>query len=197
MSWKKWGRSAVKQASGRLLELADQADERGGELRDKVTEKLRTSRRINRLKATLTTPAAKPEATQPARPVAVDEAFSFGDARKPAQVFGARSCPWSGRAMRLFSNEGIDATYLDLDHPASGPLREELRVETGQVTVPYVYLRGDFIGGFNALDEIHRLGQLPQRVLPEEERTNSADGVRVEVAQRTSSVDGVNRPPES
>ena len=36
--------------------------------------------------------------------------------------------------------------------------------------MPYVYLRGEFVGGYNALDEIERLGQLDQRLLPREER---------------------------
>ncbi len=35
--------------------------------------------------------------------------------------------------------------------------------ETKQNTQPWMFLRGEFIGGFNALDEVYRLGQLESR----------------------------------
>lgn len=109
------------------------------------------------------------------------EAFSFGDARQAAQVFGTRSCPWSDRALSLFEGADIKATYLDLDHPGSDSIRKQLRSETGQGTVPYIYLRGQFIGGFDALDEINRLGQLTYCVLPEAEQLAHADHGKFEI----------------
>ncbi len=112
------------------------------------------------------------------------EKFSFGDARKPAQVFGARSCPWSGRALRVFESAGVKATYMDLDLDGSSAIREELRVETGQLSVPYVFLRGQFIGGFNALDEVQRLGQLEYLVLPKAEREAHPNHGKIEIAAR-------------
>ena len=42
--------------------------------------------------------------------------------------------------------------------------------ETKQQTVPFVYLRGQFIGGFNALAEIERLGQLEFALMTPDER---------------------------
>ena len=42
--------------------------------------------------------------------------------------------------------------------------------ETKQHTVPFIYLRGQFIGGFNALAEIERLGQLEFALMTAEER---------------------------
>ena len=64
----------------------------------------------------------------------------------------------------------------DSDHE---PLQAKLIDETKQNTVPYIYLRGEFLGGFNALDEIHRLGQLSDRIKPKSERK-----ANVEVAPR-------------
>lgn len=111
-------------------------------------------------------------------------AFSYGDVRKAVQVFGARTCPWSSRALRLLKSEGIEPVYLDLDHEASRAMRDELRNETGQASVPYVFLRGEFIGGFDALDEICRLGQLGYFVLPEAERSKHPDHGKFAVAKR-------------
>jgi glutaredoxin len=193
---KKWSRQALKDASTRLLDVADRADERGGEIRDQIKEKLRTSRRLAELKKSLTTSSTTDSKHQaedklaPATPSKKEpDVFSYGDARKAAQVFGARSCSWSGRSLRLFESAGVQATYLDLDHPGSGPIREELRKETGQHTVPYIYLRGQFIGGFNALDEIHRLGQLPYLLLTEAEREQHPDHGKIEIAPRKRDFD--------
>ena len=124
------------------------------------------------------------------------ESFSLGDARKAAQVFGARSCPWSGRALRVFESAGVKASYMDLDIDGSFPIREELRKETGQRSVPYVFLRGRFIGGFDALDEVQRLGQLEYLTLSEAERQAHPNHGKVEIAPRTNHLDTTNSPPE-
>jgi glutaredoxin len=197
---KKWSRVALKEASERLLQVADRADELGGELRDQVKEKLRTSTRLANLKKSYqenlvpqSHTVQRNQVENKTTPVPREaEVFSFGDARKAAQVFGARSCSWSGRSLRLFESAGIKATYLDLDLAGSDSIREELRVETGQLTIPYIYLRGRFIGGFNALDEIERLGQLAYYVLPEAERLTHPDHGKVNISPRTSNVDALN-----
>lgn len=213
MNIRKWGIKTLKDASESLLEALDRADERGGELRDQIKEKVLTSRRIAALKNGLmkrptlsSTDNAAAEGVvptagaQPAVPSSVPspraaEVFSYGDARKPAQVFGARSCPWSGRSLRLFESTGINAVYVDLDLAGSGSIREELRAQTGQQTIPYIYLRGRFIGGFNALDEIYRLGQLPYYVLSEAERQLHPDHGKIDIAPRASKIDAFDRPP--
>ena len=57
---------------------------------------------------------------------------------------------------------------------------------TRQHTVPYVYVRGAFLGGFDALDEIDRLGQLEEMVKSADERgaSNNTSRTRIVVAPR-------------
>ena len=57
--------------------------------------------------------------------------------------------------------------------PSTDTVALPLALETKQNTVPYVYLRGVFIGGFNALSEIERLGQLEVALMSAEERANA------------------------
>jgi glutaredoxin len=195
-----WGKRAIERVGARALEAVDKLDERGGEVRDLLKDRLQNSKHLAAFKQGL---EGFPKEMDPppkigsARSTNDDAAFSFGDSRKPAQVFGARSCPWSGRAIRLLEAQGVQITYLDLDHEGSATIRQELETETGQLSVPFIYLRGCFIGGFNALDEIHRLGQLEYLILPDAERLSHPSHGKVEVADRRASRDGLDRPPGS
>ena len=57
--------------------------------------------------------------------------------------------------------------------------------ETKQHTVPFIYLRGQFIGGFNALAEIERLGQLEFALMTKEERAKAPPHLRsIEIVSR-------------
>ena len=57
--------------------------------------------------------------------------------------------------------------------------------ETKQATVPFVYLRGQFIGGFNALSEVERLGQLELALMTKDERATAPAHLRaVEIVAR-------------
>ena len=192
---KEWGLKAAAKTGRTLLSVADRADERGGELRDQLQEKLKSSERLAQLRDGIkewTTPAEKQSATLESTELRQAKAekivFSYGDDRAAAQVFGGRGCPWTGRAIALLESQGIETKHVDLDHAASGPMREELSVETGQMTVPYVYLRGEFIGGYNALDEIYRLGKLEYLTLSVSERSAHPDHGRFEIPERPTSM---------
>lgn len=195
-SLKNWSQERLKEAGAKLLRVADRADERGGELRDRLKDKIEDSERLTRFREVLRTSSSSERSSDaPAQSAAelahesvqsslssrVPTSFSYSDPRKPAQVFGTRRCPWSDRAVRLLESEEIETSYVDLDHPASGPMRDELQAETGQRTVPYIYIRGKFIGGYSQLDEIHRLGQLEYLTLPESERRKHPDHGRIEI----------------
>lgn len=108
----------------------------------------------------------------------------LGDPGRAAQVFGRRSCPWSGRVVSLLESARIEHSYFELDSYGGDGVLRELKLETKQDTVPYVYIRGRFIGGYNALDEIHRLGQLEYLSLPEAERALHPLHGRIEIAPR-------------
>lgn len=128
-------------------------------------------------------------ATAPVKPTpAVPQ---LGDPEKPAQIFGRQSCPWTGRALALMERESATCDFVDLDEPENGMLSSWLISETKQNTNPYVFLRGRFVGGFNALDEIVRLGQLPYELMTPAERARQPSRIRIEVVPR----DDNGRPP--
>ncbi|HMJ14976.1 MAG TPA: glutaredoxin [Polyangiaceae bacterium] len=110
--------------------------------------------------------AEPPAAQVPLAPV-------VGDATRPAQIFGRESCLWSGRVVRLLQDRSIEHDYVDLDDPINQSLHVQLVSLTKQQTSPYVFLRGEFIGGYDALSEIDRLGQLSARVAFADERQPS------------------------
>ena len=116
----------------------------------------------------------------------------LGDPEKPAQIFGRLSCPWTGRAVALMEREGASVDFVDLDAPQNASLSSWLVVETKQNTNPYVFLRGRFIGGFNALDEVARLGQLSVEMMTPAERARQPSRIRIEIAPRD---DADRRPP--
>lgn len=127
--------------------------------------------------APLSAPAAPPvSAAKPEEPI--------GDLHQPAQVFGRDADPWTGRVKLLLRDRQVDFSYVDLGLDENLPLAARLVRETAQVEGPYVYLRGELIGGYNALSELERLGQLDDRLLPLDERQKPVGGVRIVVASR-------------
>jgi glutaredoxin len=196
---KKW----TKQAAEKVVAALNRADEIGGEVRDYLQEKVATDpryvtarKRIAKLfgrdyesrdeaqqKATVKAAAVAAAAATTAGPKKVDGAI--GDPTVKAQIFGKRSCPWSGRAITLLERHKVDFDFVDLDEPEHEQKITRLVLETKQNTVPYIYLRGYFIGGFNALSEIERLGQLEVAMMTPEERKNAPAHLRnVEIVPR-------------
>lgn len=88
-----------------------------------------------------------------------------GDPTIAVQLFTKDSCPTCHRALRLLEDARIEATVLAIDAPVNAYLAPLLSAETGQTTVPYVFIRGQFIGGYNELDQLQRLGELETRIL--------------------------------
>jgi glutaredoxin len=198
----------TKQAAEAVVGMLNRADELGGEVRDYLQDQIATNPRYvaarKRLaglfgrryesRAEVTAAAAKVEAKKAAvaapTPVKVNPT-GFGNAAVKAQIYGKKSCPWTGRAITLLERHKVDFDYLDLEEPEHEGKAVGLANETHQHTVPYVYLRGQFIGGFNALAEIERLGQLDFALMTAEERANVPAHQRVEVVSRPNTDEAV------
>jgi glutaredoxin len=192
----------TKKATERVMHALNRADEIGGEVRDYIQDKVVTDRRYvsarkriaklfgrgfesreeSETKAKVV--AEHKAAVAAVTPVAV-ASKGFGDPSIKAQIFGRKSCPWSGRAITLFEKQKIDHDFVDLDDPEHEAKMTALTLETKQNTVPYIYLRGHFIGGFNALSEIERLGQLEVALMTKEERDKAPAHLKsVEIVAR-------------
>jgi glutaredoxin len=190
---KKW----TRQATEKLFAALNRADELGGEVRDFLQDRVARDpryvaarRRIARLfgdryesrdetaaKAVAReqqTAAAAATAAQTEKPTRA----GFGDPSIKAQIYGKKSCPWSGRAITLLERHKVDFDLVDLEEPEHEAKLTALILETKQHTVPFVYLRGQFVGGFNALSEIERLGQLEVALMSAEERAAAPPHLR-------------------
>jgi glutaredoxin len=195
---KKW----TQQATEKVLSALNRADEIGGEVRDYLQEKVATDpryvtarKRIAKLlgRKYESRDEAQVKAQVRAEKVAATAATTapkkqdagFGNPGLKAQVYGKKSCPWSGRAITLLERHKVDYDFVDLEEPEHEAKQTGLVLETKQNTVPYIYLRGAFIGGFNALSEVDRLGQLEVLLMTPEERKNAPAHLRgVEIVAR-------------
>lgn len=195
---KKW----TAQATEKLLSALNRADEIGGELRDYVQDKVVTDPRYVSARKTVArwlgrSYESREEAAQKAQVKAAKTAAAaatapaetarrgLGDPAIKAQIYGKKSCPWTGRAISLLERHKVDFDFVDLEEPEHEAKLAPLALETKQNTVPYVYLRGRFVGGFNALSEIERLGQLEVALMSKEDLDRAPAHVRaVEIVPR-------------
>jgi glutaredoxin len=194
----------TKQATAKLFAALNRADEIGGEIRDFLQDRVATDPRYVAARKRIATlmgktfesksegeAKAQQHAEKVAKAAAVgtqvkkDASQGFGDAGVKAQIFGKKSCPWSGRAITLLERHKVDFDFVDLEEPEHESKALGLSLETKQNTVPYIYLRGKFIGGFNALSEVERLGQLDVAMMTADERANAPAHLRsVEIVAR-------------
>lgn len=205
MSWlKTTAKSTGKRALERAISGLNRADEIGGEIRDFVQDRVlrderyvRVRKRIDQIRGKVYTSRSEAEMEAASQAAAVARAApppaasvpvaqkGLGNADIPAQIYGKSSCPWSGRAIRLLEDLKVDYDFIDLDDADNGKLEGKLVAETSQKTTPWIYLRGQFQGGYDALSEIHRVGQLEYLLLSEEEKKHANPALRnVVVAPR-------------
>jgi glutaredoxin len=194
---KKW----TAQATEKLLTVLNRADELGGELRDYLQDRMATDPRYVSARKAMAKllgrtyesrgevahkAQVKAEKTAAAAAVTPEKKVrSLGDPSIKAQIYGKKSCPWTGRAITLLERHKVDFDFVDLEEPEHEAKLTPLAVETKQNTVPYVYLRGKFVGGFNALSEIERLGQLEVALMSAEDLASAPAHVRsVEIVPR-------------
>src|SRR4051812_35559262 len=107
-----------KQAAEKVVAALNRADEIGGEIRDFVQEKMATDPRYVKARKAVAKllgrefeSHAEVQSKQQAKAAAVAAVAAptpvkkqhkgFGDPTIKAQIFGKKSCPWSGRAITL------------------------------------------------------------------------------------------------
>lgn len=188
----------TKQATARVLAALNRADEIGGEVRDFIQDKMTADPRYIKVRKAVAKLfgreyVSRPEAAQQAAaaeaarkaaaapspaPKKQTASTGFGNPEIKAQVYGKKSDPWTGRAITILERNKVDFDFVDLEEPEHESKLVPLTNETKQHTVPFVYLRGQFIGGFNALAEIERLGQLEYALMTPEERANAPEHLR-------------------
>jgi glutaredoxin len=197
----------TKRATAKLFAALNRADEIGGEVRDYIQDRVLTDPRYVRARKRIAGMfgkgyESKHEATVRVESAAAERAAVASTAEAPAaaakkgeralgnpdvkaQIYGKKSCPWSGRAISLLERHKVDFDWVDLEEPEHEPLLIRLLNETKQQTVPFVYVRGQFVGGFNALSEIERLGQLEFALMSADERNNAPAHLRsIEIVAR-------------
>ena len=197
-------KQVTKQATEKLFAALNRADELGGELRDYLQDRVVTDpryvtarKRIAKLfgreytsQAEVAARAKRTEAKKAAAaaptpaPKSAGDGSALGNASITAQIYGKKSDPWTGRAITVLERNKVDFDNIDLEEPEHEPKLLRLINETKQHTVPYVFLRGQFIGGFNALAEIERLGQLEYALMSADERAKVPAHARFEIVPR-------------
>ena len=70
-------------------------------------------------------------------------------------------CAWSNRAIRLLRSYSIPHNVHNIKDDESFLL---LKQKTGLSSFPQIFIDGDFIGGYDALNELHNNGKLKQFV---------------------------------
>lgn len=200
----------TKQATEKLVAALNRADEIGGEVRDFLQDRVAKDPRYVSARKRIAklfggryesreeaAAAAQVKAKQAAAVAATatgapkKTGTGFGDPSIKAQIFGKKSCPWTGRAITLLERHKVDFDYVDLEEPEHEAKLTGLALETKQHTVPFVYLRGQFVGGFNALSEIDRLGQLEVALMTPEERAGAPAHLRSVVISPRPNTDEV------
>jgi glutaredoxin len=207
---KKWS----QQATDKVVAALNRADEIGGEVRDFIQDRMQTdpryikarkvfaklvgrsyeSRAEGQAKAVAAEAKRKAEAapTPATKSAQAAARKGYGDPSLKAQIYGKNSCPWTGRAITLLERHKLDYDYIDLEQPEHEGKLAPLQNETRQHTQPFVYLRGQFIGGFNALAEVERLGQLEVALMTPEERAAAPAHLRnIEIVPRPNTDESV------
>lgn len=80
---------------------------------------------------------------------------------KGVTIFSKTTCPYCSKAKQLFSELNVPARVVELDQvPEGAQLLEKLYLRTGQRTVPFVFVNGRHIGGYDKTAKAHESGEL-------------------------------------
>jgi len=76
------------------------------------------------------------------------------DTGDTGKIYGDAYCGWTGRAKDLFDKLGVEYEYIDLRAPDAPTTKAELKQQTQHYTQPWIFLDGEFIGGYSDLVEL-------------------------------------------
>ena len=76
-------------------------------------------------------------------------------------VYSTNMCPYCVRAKQLLERKGIEYKEVNLSTEAP-EVRVELMQRTKHRTVPQIFIKDQFIGGFDQLYALEREGKLDQ-----------------------------------
>ena len=73
-------------------------------------------------------------------------------------VYTKKYCPYCEGAKRLLETKGV--SFEEIDVTGDEKKLQQLIKQTGHQTVPQVFINGQFVGGFDELEELDNLGEL-------------------------------------
>lgn len=81
---------------------------------------------------------------------------------KPVKVYMWTTCPFCIRAIQLLKSKGVEPELINLDGDNEG--LQKIRQQTGQRTVPQIFIGDEFIGGHSDLVELDRSEALDEKL---------------------------------
>lgn len=81
---------------------------------------------------------------------------------KPVKVYLWTTCPFCIRAVQLLRSKGIEPEIINLDGDNEG--LHNIRQQTGQRTVPQIFIGEEFIGGHSDLVALDQSGALEKKL---------------------------------
>ena len=187
-------------ATEKLMAALNRADEIGGEVRDFIQDKMATDPRY--IKARKAGRSSSGQDFESKDEVAAKAKAAEAKRAAVAALTPAAKVADPGRVRRsVDQGAGVRQAERSVERPcADDPRAREGRLRLGRrrgagargearparqrdqaAHVPFIYLRGQFIGGFNALAEIERLGQLEYALMSAEEREKVPAHARFEI----------------
>lgn len=73
-------------------------------------------------------------------------------------IYTTPTCPYCRLALALLRSKGVD--FVEIDVAARPDLRIWLAEQSGQRTVPQVFVNGRSVGGFSDISALDRAGRL-------------------------------------
>jgi glutaredoxin len=134
---------------------------------DKFADRFRKTprRRLAEVPTPLTPvdPFGAPALANDPKPAEAPVVKPLGDPGLPAQIFGKRDDDATGRAVMVFREASMTARMINLDDPENYDVENRLIRETKRYEMPWVFLRGEYIGGFKELAALAKSGELIKR----------------------------------